>query len=319
VVKWSKELIDNAIVYYVENDVNVREVADKFNIGYTALMYHVRNRGLTKRGNSGGRVVEEAIHAFTTGSQSCGAVAREFGIDADRLRYFLVRAGVMDSSRSRLSYGRHYFDSIDTEDKAYWLGFIYADGNIRSKRYGHDKDVLDLTISKSDIEHLIKFKECIGYEGEIKHVQDKRGHKSVRISLSSSELVSSLLDKGLIPKKSMVIQYPKWIAGNEFERHFVRGYVDGNGSLYTYLANGKPKFCVNFCGSLDVVDSIGDFISRNLGLNLTVYKHTSTTELYFMTTAYKKAFVICELLYENCTLYLDRKMSLYKEIRPLYK
>lgn len=42
-VKWSKELIDNAIVYYVENDVNVREVADKFNIGYTALMYHVRN------------------------------------------------------------------------------------------------------------------------------------------------------------------------------------------------------------------------------------------------------------------------------------
>jgi hypothetical protein len=58
---------------------------------------------------------------------------------------------------------------------------------------------------------------------------------------------------------------------------------------------------------------------KNIGLNLTTYKHTQTTELYFTTTAYNKAFAICELLYEDCTLYLDRKISLYKEIRPLYK
>ena len=47
-----------------------------------------------------------------------------------------------------------YFDKINTEEKAYWLGFLYADGSISSK-----EDKIELGLAEKDLHHIEKFKQ----------------------------------------------------------------------------------------------------------------------------------------------------------------
>ena len=51
------------------------------------------------------------------------------------------------------TFDEHSFDVIDTEEKAYWLGFLYADGNV-----SNTKNEVGITLQSSDIKHLYKFK-----------------------------------------------------------------------------------------------------------------------------------------------------------------
>ena len=57
-----------------------------------------------------------------------------------------------------------YFKEIDTEDKSYWLGFLYADGSIHKTKH-----TMDLVLSINDKEHLYSFvivKGLLQYEQE---------------------------------------------------------------------------------------------------------------------------------------------------------
>ena len=58
-----------------------------------------------------------------------------------------------------INYNRHIFDNIDNEEKAYWLGFIVADGYLNL-----DKHMLRIKLGHKDKQHLIKFINFIGGE-----------------------------------------------------------------------------------------------------------------------------------------------------------
>ena len=53
-------------------------------------------------------------------------------------------------------YNRHIFDTIDTPEKAYWLGFIIADGYLNINRR-----MLRIKLGDIDKSHLIKYIEFL--------------------------------------------------------------------------------------------------------------------------------------------------------------
>nr|DAG90196.1 MAG TPA: endonuclease [Crassvirales sp.] len=59
---------------------------------------------------------------------------------------------------SKSEFNRDFFSVIDTEEKAYWLGFLYADGFISASG-----NTVGLSISLKDIDHLKKYNNALNY------------------------------------------------------------------------------------------------------------------------------------------------------------
>lgn len=124
-----------------------------------------------------------------------------------------------DTSRNPLI--KNIFHIIDTEEKAYWLGFLYADGYV--SKYNQ----IEVSLSLEDEEHLIKLKQFINTNTNI--IKDE--HRC-RLLFCSKELANDLAQLGCVNNKSLILQFPtEQQVPQELIRHFLRGYVDGDGCL----------------------------------------------------------------------------------------
>ena len=147
-----------------------------------------------------------------------------------------VESEEKDSKRQKSIYGNRkyhidedYFKNVNTEDKAYWLGFLFADGCVLK-----DGATISIALQRSDKNHLVKFLECIKADSNypIKEYDVKfngKVYKAVKITLYSRKLWNDLISLGCIPCKSLVLKPPK--IDLKFANHFCRGYFDGDGSV----------------------------------------------------------------------------------------
>lgn len=200
-----------------------------------------------------------------------------------------------------------FFDIIDSEIKAYLLGFLYADGYISSDgRIG-------ILLNEKDIEIMNLIHDFIAPNSEIKHInyQNIKRDPQIKLRFQSKRLYKRLQEFGFTTDKThhnceILSKIPE-----DFKRHFIRGYCDGDGSLrfkknynkdnISYWANIGIVFCN---GVPKILEEIKDFF----GFNSIIKKHKS----WYTLSYYKKECVkpICELLYNNCTYYLKRKYDI---------
>lgn len=120
------------------------------------------------------------------------------------------------------SVSEDYFAEIDTAEKAYWLGFIYADGYVRR---GNE---LGLTLQKRDEHHLRTFADALDSTYKIQQIEAPESRK-VGTQIRSEELVSDLATHGVVARKTHKDTLPDLDA--DAIPHFIRGYFDGDGSF----------------------------------------------------------------------------------------
>ena len=133
-----------------------------------------------------------------------------FILNSRKKRYFI-----------RHIYNHNYFEQIDSIDKAYFLGFIFADGYI-------NKSGLYLNIALKDKEILYSFANFLDNNGDIISFIDE---KYIRLALYSQKISSDLSKLGAFQQKSEKLLPPNNISP-EYISHFIRGFFDGNGSIY---------------------------------------------------------------------------------------
>lgn len=130
---------------------------------------------------------------------------------------------------------RYIFDKIDTEEKAYWLGFLYADGSVGSK-----EDKIELSLAACDYNHIQKFKDFIGLDNKISY---RKKQNAYRYSFRDKTFKEVLIKQGCVPKKSLILTFPTIDqVPVELIRHFIRGYFDGDG----YFTNTDSCFEAGF-------------------------------------------------------------------------
>ena len=134
----------------------------------------------------------------------------------------------------KYNFNEHYFDNIDCQEKAYWLGFFAADG------YNHrDKGYIEFRLHKQDIEILNKFKSCIQSNNPIGLYKETY----CNLSLYSKHLCEKLAEYGLGQAKTYTLQLPS--LEKSLMRHFIRGYFDGDGCFSVIKRsdrkNGRKK------------------------------------------------------------------------------
>lgn len=199
-------------------------------------------------------------------------------------------------------YNTNYFKNINTENKAYWLGFLYADGSINIRERSK---TLELTLQEEDKNHLEKFiKDLEGNQvPKLKQVNLKgKVYNSYRVSVCSTEMCNDLITQGCLPNKSLILKFPKHLR-NDLYKHFIRGYVDGDGSLST-------RDRVVICGTYEFLDSLQDWCVENIPEYTKVaIRSDKRAKHYQLEKSYKQGRLLKKYLYENSTIYLDRKYN----------
>lgn len=234
----------------------------------------------------------------------------------------LVENGVVMRHKAALSrkynLDETFFDKINSEEKAYWLGMMYADGSIYSSKKGK---MFHLTLQGRDLNHIEKFKTALKAQAPIHH-QKKKNHYGLFIW--SNKLYDALERVGCIPRKGAYIRLPNLdILPKELQRHFVRGYFDGNG-CFTW--NKKDcRVATRIVANTLFVRDLKEVFQREFGVEHFYHKDPVEYQDYpgfFYTNldfgTYAASIGFYHYMYDNATVHLERKKQKFDKFLSEY-
>lgn len=224
----------------------------------------------------------------------------------------LKESNINTKRKNRYTLNENYFNKIDNQNKAYILGLLYADGFVGDEHYNN------IVLGMKDKEIVEKVAECIQYDGLIRK-GNKGGFEnstySYILNISSKIMAEDLRSLGLYPNKSLnMSKFP--LIQKDLERHFIRGYFDGDGSVVLsrnssyYKSETLDKkyeyttITISFLGTENFLKEIVEKMS----LKSYSIRNTKTSLIKELRVSSKKESIrIFELLYENAEVFLERK------------
>ncbi|MBE3093691.1 MAG: hypothetical protein IMZ52_01580 [Actinobacteria bacterium] len=218
------------------------------------------------------------------------------------------------SNGHRKYYVNHnVFSGRMNADKAYWIGFLMADGNISKPKFG-ESQAITLQLQSRDLNHIYKYKKFLETDKVIYSTRHNCGIKGYNkqydgymLRITSDKIAKRLIHCGIIPQKS---GKEKLININKiYERDYFRGYVDGDGCIIygkTYANN-----CVELYGSYDICKQFKDFvINHGMNTKADVHKRNYSDILYVIRiSGNHNVYKLLNLLYKDTSVYLDRKYN----------
>ena len=227
----------------------------------------------------------------------------------------------MNPIRGIHTLNEHIFDVIDTEEKAYWLGFLYADGYVYCSNNHY---YCQLRMQARDKAHIELFKNFVqtsvdiegGYTTVAIGTGSGKEHYSYRLTLSSKTLVDSLIRHGCVQSKTLIVRFPSIESvPQNLVKHFIRGYFDGDGSICADIVkNGKtPTLLFQVCGTKDMLEHI----AAAVGIDNKPKQRGNYYDLRCKGNI--KAMNIFDYLYNGATIYLERKYKIYSETKHQYQ
>jgi intein-encoded DNA endonuclease-like protein len=304
------KLNEKDIIFQYEKLKNINETAKFFNISVSTVLRRLKNNNvkITRKYDTLNK--DDVIEQYSI-LKNIHKVAEHFNISITPIKKILKMNGINVTNR-RYDANHNYFDVIDTEDKAYWLGFIFADGYIRERKSGNS---LDMKLSLNDKEHLELFKKSIdsthvimNMVNEVKYKGGVSKSKLCHIAVYSSKLVESIKKQGVHSRKTFTIERPN--INPELINHFIRGYFDGDGS-FTFIEK-KCSVSSFACASDNFRNFLIEELSNN-GINMKYYGGIQVqTQNKFDNLKFYN------YIYKNATIYLKRKKDKYEKFRRYY-
>ena len=305
--------IDNIIDLY-KNGFSCVQIGKQYNVTGNTISSLLKRNGINviNRQNIISFSKEDVIKDYCDLGLSVSQIARNRNSSGVLISKLLKSANIEVTNKHNLpKFNEHIFDSIDTEEKAYWLGFIFADGYISSRDYG-----FELSLSGIDVDHLYKFNKFMEYKGDNVKVSTTRcnnkEYKRCRWSIGNKHLWNTLNNYGCTPKKSLSLQFPdKSIFKEEWLIiPFIRGYFDGDGcvSLVHNEIPGKV-LTASILGTKEMLSPIKElFFDNNL-----IKNHDNNDITFSYRLSQKQAYTFLSIIYYNASIYLNRKLDKFKE------
>lgn len=317
-VKNQKSYLEQALVELKTK--SIVEISKQFGIEEQVLL--IANSGLTKS-QFKQKVIDMAIEEYQKTAvydRSIAKLSLKYGINKKTLTKYLKQRNVeIISNGNKSEFNRDFFDIIDTEEKAYWLGFMYADGYIEQNKYS-----VGLSLSIKDIEHLKKYNKALNYArglnisethqfGSSEHT-NKKGETLYMVStiITDRQLWEGLNSKGCVPNKSLILTFPdeSIFVNKKLIFDFIRGYVDGDGSLGVYphsKTNPTLEESLLIVGTKPFLEGV----QKYLGKGFLMQKPNCNENTYRLGYSTTKANKAATLLYKHATIYLERKYNIY--------
>lgn len=220
----------------------------------------------------------------------------------------------LSAACKKYKLNEHIFDNIDSEEKAYWLGVLMADG------YNHEnKCCVALRLQSEDKEILEKYREFLGTDSPIytftrKTPVSKIERKYCEVTVCSPYFSEQLAKLGCKQNKTFILQFPN--IHKSLYQHFIRGYFDGDGCFSVTprkdRGTNSKTYQFNIVGTETVLKSIQTHLVEVLGISKLSLKRRKSSII--VTLQYGGRGVckkILDYFYNNATIYLKRKHDLY--------
>lgn len=265
----------------------------------------------------------EIVNKYLTNKYTCNELGIEYGVCRSAVSKLLNRRNIQ-LNHNLSTYARKYtlnelfFQEIDNEAKAYFLGLLYADGYNDSKRSRVVLSLLDI-----DKEIIEIFKKEIQYDGPISFSNRKKKNpiwnNAYSISVCSNRLCKDLINLGCFNKKTLILNFPtNEQVPNHLLRHFIRGYFDGDGCVGLYAK--RKSSSISIVSTLNFCLRLKEIIINNLDIKplISSPKHcllrnnNITKNLNFGGNVQVKNFL--DWIYKDSTVFLKRKYLKYKEL-----
>jgi hypothetical protein len=212
----------------------------------------------------------------------------------------------------RKKFNEDYFEVIDTPEKAYFLGFIFADGCLidNPKEYRYK---LNIKIHTKDEDILKKFISLL--DSEVK-IWRSNNRDICEIGFSSKKMINDLKNIGLHQNKTYTIDYPK--IDEKIERHFLRGYFDGDGCIRINedkRDKSKRGDLRIVGGSVKFIETLNERMGKLFGVNVNKLYGPKNKQYRFIGWAGMSDIErIYDGFYSDTDLFLTRKKIIFDEV-----
>lgn len=249
--------------------------------------------------------LRKAIDLYKSG-HSLRQVAKILSRDRAALARMLRKSRIeirQERGRRVHHFNQRVFEVIDTPEKAYFLGFLFADGS-NDEKSGR----ILLEVARRDESHLRKFVRFLSSSHKVRRRRKTSNQRtsSSKLSIQSRALSADLASHGCVQRKSLVLKFPN-IVDAELRRSFIRGYFDGDGCITTYWRKERRKYksSCDFAGTRDFLSEVATELSGTLGLQPRLYQQGKIWRLY--VSKHQDVKELLEYLYRESGIYLDRK------------
>ncbi|MEX3713542.1 LAGLIDADG family homing endonuclease [Cytobacillus horneckiae] len=205
-----------------------------------------------------------------------------------------------------------FFENIDSEEKAYWLGFLIADGCIYHNKTSYD---ITFTLGLIDKPHLEKLKNSWGSSNLIKEIRGTKGNVDVRYCVSSKKMYKDLEGLGVIRRKTGFEIIPN--IPRDLIRHFIRGYFDGDGSTTCFKEYSLIGFSI-CCSNRFFLENIKSHLEEELCIKLNPVGNANHGIFRLDTKNRDLCHRIYTYIYTDCHFSLDRKNETITNFLNIY-
>ena len=237
---------------------------------------------------------------------STAAIGKKFNVTDHTVSSYLKSLGCnVSRKRSRTPILSNYFEKIDTQNKAYFLGLIAADGSVFQCNKG--KIVFSISLIDKDLLDLLSIEIC-GSDKLVREVKRKYrdgSSKMYEIKFSDEIFTNNLISNGILINKTFTLDFPN--IDEEFISHYIRGYLDGDGTVYKF----SGKLFISFYGNKIFIPKLRDYLFNNNILE-TKYAIIDRGNHCSIHISSKKANLsMYNYIYNNSNIYLKRKKSIF--------
>lgn len=262
----------------------------------------------------------DIVEKYKTAKYSYSEIGRLFGIQSQRVIALLKCRNIprlhdVTITSRKYNLNQHYFDTIDTEEKAYFLGLLYADGCNYVPRGS-----VSIGLQERDIDILERFKSELECNKPLtfinKRSKNPAWQNSYSLEICSKKISNRLIELGIPQNKSFIIKFPteEQIPKNLI-RPFLLGAMDGDGNFSIYDSGRiTPRIKIGFVGTEDFCIGFAKILKEELNCNSSYckrHKDKDTTTRQLSMSGNIQVMRTLDWLYGDATIYLQRKYEKY--------
>jgi transposase len=317
--KQQKKTRDKEIIELYFQGTTPKELAKRFELSHDSSVNRIVRKNGYKCNQAAPKVTDEQIkiiiEQYVSGISS-EIIARNLGINGSTVCRKLTDNGIKirppeENKKKYPPLDKNYFETIDTEEKAYFLGLMYADGSLK---FGSHE--IKLALKEIDIDILERLSHIIyGFRKLESENRDVNGKIIFyyRLVFYDGKMYSDLTKHGCPPRKTFTITFPTFLS-DKLLQHFIRGYFDGDGCICSTDITDR----VDISSTYQFILGIHNYINNVVGIttlkaNKNIVPNGVSGSFQIKKTEDITAFM--EYLYKDATIYMQRKYNTFQEFK----
>ena len=309
--KWTPELEQKFSVDWIDKNNSIEFLMSKYDTTRSGLASKAKELKVRRRNKHiSNEDIVEMVNMYNDGA-SLASICKCFDCDKARVKRFLKDSGVVERTLSEsvriYDINENYFDSIDTERKAYMYGFFYADGHLSPR------GTVSFGIQERDGYILEEFLKDMESNNTTKKTMGENGRYYRSLSITNKHISETLRKYGVDGDKTYSAKFPKEsVIGDDILRHFIRGFFDGDGTI---SKTNTSNLSASLVGTYNMMWSVSYIIEYFTGVKGAIREEPRSEKIYYYSVSGgKNVEKFLSFMYDDSSIYLTRKYNRYLNV-----